>query len=146
MKNYKIRKAKKDDLFKIQDIIYACSYIGYKQNKDTEDIRNHYILPNLKKYLQNSDFFCFTKNKQILATLRLNKKNEICTIYVDPEHHKKGIGTQIIKYLEKLAKKKNIKKVHLHARTSAIGFYEKLGYKKAKNSKQRDNLMEKILE
>ena len=40
-----------------------------------------------------------------------------------------GIGASIISFSENLARDKGYHKIIMHARDSAIGFYEKLGYK-----------------
>jgi predicted GNAT family N-acyltransferase len=39
-----------------------------------------------------------------------------------------GIGTKLVKYAEKTAGGKGYKEIVLHARQTALGFYEKLGY------------------
>lgn len=41
----------------------------------------------------------------------------------------KGIGASIMGFAENLARDKGFSKILMHARDSAIGFYEKLGYK-----------------
>jgi len=40
----------------------------------------------------------------------------------------KGIGASIIHFAENLSRDKGYKKIMMHARDSAIGFYEKFGY------------------
>ena len=41
----------------------------------------------------------------------------------------KGIGASIMSFAETLCRDKGYKKIIMHARDSAIGFYEKFGYK-----------------
>lgn len=41
----------------------------------------------------------------------------------------KGVGASILSFAENLARDKGFKKMMMHARDTAIGFYEKLGYK-----------------
>lgn len=41
----------------------------------------------------------------------------------------KGVGQQIMRFAEILAKDKGYKTLRMHARDTAIGFYEKQGYK-----------------
>ena len=41
----------------------------------------------------------------------------------------KGIGYSIMQFAENLARDKGYKKMTMHARDTAIGFYQKLGYK-----------------
>jgi len=48
---------------------------------------------------------------------------------VAPECQGKKIGQQLVLAAEALLKKQDVNKIVLHARQTAIGFYEKLGYK-----------------
>lgn len=41
----------------------------------------------------------------------------------------KGIGRALMNFAENLARDRGFKVVRMHARTNAIGFYEKVGYK-----------------
>ena len=41
----------------------------------------------------------------------------------------KGIGKALMQFAENLARDRGFKKITMHARKTAIGFYEKLGYK-----------------
>ena len=45
----------------------------------------------------------------------------------------KGIGRVLMYFAENIARDKGFKKMTMHARDNAIGFYEKLGYKKIGN-------------
>ncbi|HZH00391.1 MAG TPA: GNAT family N-acetyltransferase [Flavisolibacter sp.] len=42
----------------------------------------------------------------------------------------KGVGTALMNFAENLARDRGYKKITMHARKNAIGFYEKLGYRK----------------
>lgn len=42
---------------------------------------------------------------------------------------KKGIGAALMRYAEDIAADKGFKEITMHARKTATGFYEKLGYK-----------------
>ena len=42
----------------------------------------------------------------------------------------KGIGRALMQFAENLARDRGYKKITMHARKNAVGFYEKLGYKK----------------
>ena len=43
----------------------------------------------------------------------------------------KGIGKVLTQFAENIARDRGYKKIMMHARKTAIGFYEKLGYKKS---------------
>jgi ribosomal protein S18 acetylase RimI-like enzyme len=42
----------------------------------------------------------------------------------------KGIGRALMQFAENLARDRGYKKITMHARQNAIGFYEKMGYRK----------------
>lgn len=42
---------------------------------------------------------------------------------------RKGVGASILSFAENLARDKGYKKIMMHARDTAVGFYEKFGYK-----------------
>ena len=42
----------------------------------------------------------------------------------------KGIGRALMQFAENLARDHGFRKITMHARSNAVGFYEKLGYKK----------------
>lgn len=54
---------------------------------------------------------------------------QIRSMAVEDEWRGKGIGSIVIKELEKIAIDKGAKKIILHARDNAVKFYERNGYK-----------------
>ncbi len=58
----------------------------------------------------------------------------------------KGIGASIMNFAENLARDKGFKKIYMHARNSAIGFYEKFGFKVKGNEFHEVNLPHHIME
>lgn len=42
----------------------------------------------------------------------------------------KGIGRALMQFAENLARDRGFKKITMHARKNAVGFYEKMGYRK----------------
>lgn len=58
----------------------------------------------------------------------------------------KGIGATIMNYAENVARDRGFKKMTMHARKSAIGFYEKLGYKISGNEFTEVSLPHFIME
>ncbi len=58
----------------------------------------------------------------------------------------KGIGASIMSFAENLARDKGYNKMIMHARDTAIGFYEKFGYKIKGNEFEEVNLPHHIME
>ncbi len=48
---------------------------------------------------------------------------------VVPDFQRRGLGTRIMQHLEQELVRRGIRKAILHARASAAGFYERLGYR-----------------
>lgn len=53
---------------------------------------------------------------------------QIRSISVEPEWEGKGIGSIVLRELEKIVIKKGAKRIIIHARNSAVEFYKKNGY------------------
>ena len=76
---------------------------------------------------------------------------QIRSISVEEEWSGKGIGTIILKELEKIVTAKGVRRIIIHARNSAIKFYKKNGYKEVEPSYMlfgeiEHTLMEKFIE
>lgn len=58
----------------------------------------------------------------------------------------KGIGRALMQFAENLARDRGYKKLTMHARKNAVGFYEKLGYKKSGEEFQEITIPHYIME
>jgi ribosomal protein S18 acetylase RimI-like enzyme len=58
----------------------------------------------------------------------------------------KGIGASIMSFAENIAKDKGYKYMVMHARDTAIGFYEKFGYKVKSDEFEEVGLSHHIME
>ena len=56
-------------------------------------------------------------------------KAQIRSVSVEPEWEGKGIGSVVLKELEKIVTDKGARRIIIHARNNAIEFYKKNGYK-----------------
>lgn len=122
-----IRRIKAVDYKRCYEIIHDCIKFMRWDKETKKKLKRKYTLSRIKKMAGKSDFFVYENGGRVLASGRL-ERNTIYTLYVDPKHHRKKIGTSMMKYLEKIAKKKGVKKVKLYAIRTAIGFYKKMGY------------------
>ena len=93
----------------------------------------------------------FNENK-IIGCGRLHYKNGIGQIRymaVDENYRNLGLGAKILDYLEKIAKKKSLKKIFLNARNDAMNLYIRNGYKTIQEYISPTNIphtrMEKVL-
>ena len=56
------------------------------------------------------------------------EQEEITNVFVDPPHHRRGIGTAIVTVLEEVARSVGLEAVQLQAAGTAIDFYLAIGY------------------
>ena len=98
---------------------------------------------SVKDSLEDNSFHLMITNQldKIVAVGRMHiledSNNEIAQIRymaVDDKFQKKGLGKNILESFEIIAKEKIVKKIILHARENAIGFYKKNGYRIKKKS------------
>lgn len=59
---------------------------------------------------------------------------------------RKGIGASIVSFAESIAKDKGYRRIIMHARDTAIGFYEKFGYKVKGDPFKEVNLPHHVME
>lgn len=76
--------------------------------------------------------FIYKENETIKGCLLLApvavQKGKLRQMAVSEEEQGKGIGAALIRFAEEFARSKQYKTFELHARISALPFYEKLGY------------------
>ncbi len=90
----------------------------------------------LIKKSKSRDYFICEKDRKIVGIGGL-KKNEVIRMYTSLKKQNKGIGTKILKKIEKTARKKKIKKLFLYTHPRASKFYFKNGYEIIKKFKDR---------
>ncbi|HLM84540.1 MAG TPA: GNAT family N-acetyltransferase [Candidatus Bathyarchaeia archaeon] len=93
----------------------------------------------LADFIKKGIFYVAEDNAEIVgfisAQISLGKELWIDMIVVKNEHRSKGIGTKLIKFVLRLAKKKGMKMVFLDApafNKKTLKFYKKIGLRKEK--------------
>jgi len=133
----KIRKFKKKDA-KICSKIIAETV--KKENiivkKSQEEVIKASTPEALIERMKTRKYFVCKKNNKILGIGALNK-NQVRTMYVLSNHQKGGIGTLILKRIEKEALKNKTKKLFLYTHPKPAKFYLKNGFKTIKKLKYR---------
>ena len=136
--NIAFRKAQ---IHEINDIHFVLSkaFEPYKKYYTNGALNATVLTPSVirdrivnKKY----EIFVVTINKHIVGTVSLSKKDKdqlyIRSMAVHPDHQKRGVGLFILKKINELAKRKNIKTISLDTSKPlkrAINFYKNFGFK-----------------
>jgi N-acetylglutamate synthase-like GNAT family acetyltransferase len=132
----KIRKFKDKDAGKVSHlIIRALTEVNIKDYPKSVIV---YLAKcnapsKLIKRSRLKDIYIIVDGERILGTAGLKNKN-VFSVFVDPTYHGKGIGQKLMRYVEQVAKKREIDRLTLTSSLTAVGFYKKLGYKKVKKA------------
>ena len=91
-----IRKHKSEEIKQLVDIWEAASSLAHPFLSD-------YFTQNVKKamgdiYLPNSDTWVFEADGTLIGFISM-MENEIGGLFISPNHHSKGIGTQLVKHV-----------------------------------------------
>ena len=72
--------------------------------------------------------FVAEENGKVVGTVGL-EGDEVCALYVDPDVHGRRVGERLLQRIEDFALSRHVHLLHLSASLTAVGFYEKMGYR-----------------
>jgi GNAT superfamily N-acetyltransferase len=116
-------------------------YHGSKEYHQMVDLRNNILRKplglsfapeELEREKEDILIGCFEEDKIegcCLLTKEGNKEVRLRQMAVSPVLQGKGIGRVLMNFAENIARDRGYRKISMHARKNAVGFYEKLGYK-----------------
>jgi len=118
---------------------------GTKEYKQMVDLRYEILRKPLNLAFEaeelekekNDILICVFEEEKILGCCLLTKIDKDCIrlrqMAVQNNLQGKGIGASMMHFAENVSRDAGYKKLIMHARKTAIGFYEKLGYKVSGN-------------
>ena len=81
---------------------------------------------------QDDVYLAARMNGELVGCLLFTKLQPDCwqmrQVAVDPEHQGQGIGSQLVRESERIARMEGVTEIILHARQTAVEFYLKLDY------------------
>ena len=126
----KIRKATKKDARKIS-ILRRKTLREINKNDYPKVFVQFLIKENstqgIINKMRDSDMFCAWEGNTLLGTIELIG-NKIKGLFIKTSEIGKGIGAQLMDFIENYAHSKKIKQVRLYSTKSALSFYKKKGY------------------
>jgi predicted GNAT family N-acyltransferase len=86
----------------------------------------------LAKEYQDTHLGIYNEYNELIACLIMTEKDasvvKMRQVAVSSELQGKGVGKELVYFFEAMAKHRGYKTIELHARETAVPFYEKLGY------------------
>lgn len=139
-----LEKTKKDELEKVAKI-YATEFSKPPYN---EVWKMNEAIEKMKFYMKFYDLYTIKNSEEIIGVVAVNqnfmKPGSVALIEefaIEEKNQRKGIGTWVIKELEKIYKNKKYKKILLisNKKSWQLNFYKKLDF----SPSEEDILMEK---
>lgn len=127
-----IRKAEVDDADEIMKL-HERSVLGLCQNDySPEQLQGWVQSSTLEKYQQRlrlHSSWIAEIDSQTVGYVRWNQAtNELCSIFVDPQHARQGIATKLMCLAYEDATKSGVKEMWLDASLTAVPFYKAQGW------------------
>jgi GNAT superfamily N-acetyltransferase len=123
-----IRRFTHSDGERCREIIRSCFDLNVILDFPVKQQVKGYLTTNgyLEDKAERSEIYVF-ENNRILGLGGLTD-NKIERVYIDPNYQGRGIGRDLVKFLEELAKKRGTRELIVHAFLNSISFFHKNGY------------------
>ena len=127
-----LREFQAKDAKAVSDVIRKTMRISNSRDYSPEILEPliEYFSPE-KVLLLSKERICLiaeTEN-QIVGTAAIENV-ELCTFFVHPDFQGKGVGSLLLKEIEKIAVENKIEIIRFASSLTAVSFYEKMGYQK----------------
>ena len=131
---------------------------GSKEYKQMVDLRYNMLRKpldlsfseeELKEEENNIHIGCFDDDKLEGCCMLVPKDNsaiQLRQMAVVSGLQGKGIGRVLMQFAENIARDRGYTKIMMHARTTAVGFYEKLGYRKTSGEFEEVTIQHYVME
>lgn len=87
---------------------------------------------SLVERAKNCTVIVAVENSRIIGTANLSNDGWLGAFFVDPSCIGRGVGTRLLREMERIAKKKKFKAIRMHSAVNAVGFYRNNGYRLVK--------------
>ena len=129
--------AKSEKFMELSKMIKIFAPVEYeKYASDIQKVRNEVFVIEqnvpIELEIDGNDENCIHvivyDSEEPIGTARMEKDGKVGRVAVLKKYRRSGIGKMIMDEIEKIAIKNGLSKIYFHAQTSAIPFYEKIGY------------------
>lgn len=129
-KNIIIRQFKSTDSLELCAIIKR-NLVEVNSKDYPSDIINSmcdlYTPNHIIQMAKERNIYVAELNGNIIGTASLDK-NIICTVFVNTDYHRHGVGRKLISFIEDSANKNSVKTIQIHSSLTSLNFYYALGY------------------
>ncbi|WP_421709581.1 GNAT family N-acetyltransferase [Algihabitans sp.] len=130
-----IRLATKDDATAISSVV--CNTLRRSNAQDYSEtvidrLLNNFTPQCIAEMMSRRTVFVAISNDEVIGTAAL-EQSTVKTVFVAPEHQRKGIGSRLMKAVEASARSAGLGSLTIASSLTAERFYTTLGYKSLKH-------------
>ena len=128
--NVVIREFTFADAESVSALIRNTLLISNATDYDFKVIRNletTFMPEKLKALSLRRETFVYEVDDRIYGTISL-ENNTIFSFFVAPDKQMEGVGTQLLEYVENLARERGTRRLYMAASITAVSFYRRQGY------------------
>ncbi len=129
-KDVVIREFTFADADKVSALIRNTLLISNTADYDYKVIRNlesTFMPEKIKALSLRREIFVCERDNRICGTISL-ENNTIFSFFVAPDRQMEGVGTQLLEYVENLARRRGTRRLYMAASITAVSFYRRQGY------------------
>ena len=133
--------------FEVSKICQSCiNEINAKDlsEKQVINLRNAFTPRGIISHASQFNVYVATYAQGQICGTGILAGNQVKGVFVDVELLGKGIGRQIMIFIENKAAEKGLESVFLYSSKFAVEFYEKIGYRKIKRANSKVGYMTKM--
>lgn len=142
--NYRIRPLEEKDLYDMQNLFRSTVLNVNIKDYTKEEVEDWAScgddIKHWKEILFNNQFIgAFDKQDNLIGYSSMNKRGYMHSMFVHPDWQGKGVATQLLFEVEKIAKQHKVKEITSEVSKTARLFFEHKGYVVECEQKQQAN-------
>jgi GNAT superfamily N-acetyltransferase len=127
-----IRPVRPQDIPSVSALIQNTVLVSNSADYDLEVIgalQDNFSQRGLRSLTARRRIFVYDRGGRICGVVGLEGE-AVCNLFVAPDEQGRGIGQKLLEHVEALAKEEGLTGLSLDSSLTAVGFYERLGYRK----------------
>jgi putative acetyltransferase len=127
-----IRPLGREDIARVSALIQNTLLVSNLRDYDLETIRalmNSFSTQQVRALAQRREMFVYEKEGRLGGVIGLEEA-EVYSFFVAPDLQGRGVGRSLLSHVERLARRRGHERLRVSASLTAVGFYERLGYRR----------------
>ncbi len=129
----RIRQLRAGDLPGISDLIRNTLLVSNLPDYDLQvilELSASFSEQEIRSLTGRREFFVYEQEEGRLEGVNGLEGTGVYDFFVAPDRQGRGVGRSLLGFVEELARRRGVEELHLSASLTAVGFYERLGYRR----------------